>query len=460
MNKKLILFLIFIGSLGARAQVVTQSADGKGSVILPLNGVSLGFDIGKTEISVGANNYSRALIKKNKKAFRNWFFGGNLSVKNSSGIGNLFQNGNIVPSSNFLGFAGFNINNNEILLKKWENYQEQINEQEKLLKILVEELRLGIIKDIDAAAEVINDQILRDSIKSSIKEEIFKSVDGYALNITINNILSNSNNRPANFISAFKVLFEPRFESYLESRDKIYESKELKALFSKFMNENSVKRLTPFLFGGIDARNFSLYTGLDTSSLSKSLVDTLYQGGQIGIGLNAQVGRWWIGLTYAYVHGDNFSNLTSKEYTLRTINTSQNQTLTSENKTTGYSGKYSMVKRNQLNIDLIKEFSLGDTSRLFTNLYYRGSLFSRDTEYLQNISNLGLGVYFLGKKSKFLGGLYVELPDINNNIEKSKPESERNINPAFKKLTFGVVTKFALSSVLGFQDRPRTPDPK
>ncbi|MBK9719495.1 MAG: hypothetical protein IPO85_18660 [Saprospiraceae bacterium] len=156
--------------------------------------------------------------------------------------------------------------------------------------------------------------------------------------------------------------------------------------------------------------------------------------------------------------GDNFSNLSSKEYTLRTTDTSRNQSLISEKKITAYSGKYSKVESNQLNLDLLKEFKLGDTSRLITNLYYRGSLFSRDTVYLRNISNIGLGIYFLGKKSKFLGGLYVELPDINNNIEKSMPESERNIRPPLKKLTFGIVTKFSISSILGFVNRPRRPD--
>lgn len=106
----------------------------------------------------------------------------------------------------------------------------------------------------------------------------------------------------------------------------------------------------------------------------------------------------------------------------------------------------------------MKEFKLADTSRLITNLYFRGNLASRDTAYLKNISSFGVGFYFLGKKSKFLGGLYVELPDIKNNIEKAKPESERNIRKPFKKLTFGITTRFSLGSIFGWTNRPRKPD--
>jgi hypothetical protein len=458
-NRLLILIACFIGIV-AKAQVVTQSAEGKGSVLLPLNGVSIGFDIGKTEISVGANNYSKALDKNNNKIFNNWFFGGNLSVKNSSGIGNLFQSGDIVPAANLLGFLGFNVNNNRSILDAWKtSHLNDIRKEEQKKRLqLVEEFRSGVLKDIEASVEIIEDQGLRDKTRSNILDMINKSTNGFALNETISKIIDTKDKSLENFVQEFKQLLEPRRKAYLEKLSKVDATKEMDAAFSEFMKTHCVKRLTPFIFGGIDARSFSWYTGLNTSTLANSFTDTLFRGGQFGVGINAQLGTWWLGVTYAYVDGDNFSNLSSSEYTLRTTDTSVNQALVSEKKITGYSGRYARVENNQLNIDLLKEFKLGDTSRIITNLYYRGSLFSRDTAYLKNISNLGLGLYFLGKKSKFLGGLYVELPDINNNIEKSKPESERSIRPPFKKLTFGVVTKFSLASILGFENRPRKPD--
>ena len=114
---------------------------------------------------------------------------------------------------------------------------------------------------------------------------------------------------------------------------------------------------------------------------------------------------------------------------------------------------------NELNVDLIIDFKLkGDTSRILVNPYLRASLFSRDTAYIKNYTNLGLGLYFLGRKRKFIGGLYVELPDINNNAEKAKPEDEIHIQPPFKKLSFGIVTKFNISSFFNFTNRAAKPD--
>ncbi len=88
----------------------------------------------------------------------------------------------------------------------------------------------------------------------------------------------------------------------------------------------------------------------------------------------------------------------SKEYTLRTTDTTGNQALISEKKITGYAGKYGRVETNQLNVDLVGDFRINDTSRLIANLYLRSSLFSRDTSLLKNYTNVGIGLYFVGKK--------------------------------------------------------------
>jgi len=162
-----------------------------------------------------------------------------------------------------------------------------------------------------------------------------------------------------------------------------------------------------------------------------------------------QVADYWLGVTYSYINGDNFPSLRSKDYTLRTTNTAGNQTLIDEQKITAYPGKYSRVETNQLNIDWVAGYRLADTSRLLVNLYLRRSLASRDTGLLKNYTNIGAGFYFVNKKRNFLGGLYVELPDVNNNFEKGKPVDDLNIKSPFQKLLFGIVAKFSLSSVLG-----------
>jgi len=459
--RKGILIMVCCGlNFAATAQYVTQSAEGKGTVILPLNGTSVGFDIGKTEIAVGVNNYTKAIQTNNDTAFRNWFLGGNLSVKNSAGTGNLFKGGDIVPEGNFLGFLGFSVNNNNKIIANWQStgipalQKSQQAEKEKLLKSYKED----VVKYIKEASVEISDADLRSSTTSKFSGKIESAPDGYALNNEIKAIQNSNIPALKDFVTAFSNLLIPRKAAYTQDLKATDATKKVDEYFKKFASEQTVWRVTPFLFGGIEARNFSLYKGLNPNTLSSSFVDTLYRGGQFGLGVNVQVNSFWFGVTYAYMDGDNFANLSAKDYTLRTTDNLNNQALIAEKKISGYSGTYSKVKRNELNVDLIKEFSFNDTSRVITNLYYRGSLYSRNTDYLKDYSNLGLGLYFLGAKSKFIGGLYVEVPDLNNNIEKAKPVEEQNIRGPFKKLTFGVVTKFAIASVFGFRDRPRKPD--
>ncbi|MBL4678936.1 MAG: hypothetical protein JKY70_22505 [Mucilaginibacter sp.] len=460
MKKIYLALLICAVTQISRAQFVTQSASGKGTVILPLNGVSLGFDIGKTEIAVGANNYSKALIKNNDQLFKNWFFGGNLSVKNSSGIGNLVKSGDLVPEGNLLGFMGFNINNHQRLIDEWK--ASSVNKlaylQQDRRKKLVKKYAQAIIDIIETSGDEINDVDFRTATLAKWIKKVNAAKDGYALSRVILDLKKEGGAKLEPFVAMSKDLQTIKEKEYQASLAKTDMTKEMDAAFSEFTATHHILRLTPFIFGGLEARSFSLYSGPSTVSLAKSFEDKLYRNNQVGIGINGQVGSFWVGITYAWIDGDNFSGLSSKEYTLQTKDTLHNQTLIAEKKITGYSGKYARVKSNQLNIDLVKEFRLGDTSRLITNVYYRGTIASRDTTALKNISGIGLGLYFLGNKGKFLGGLYVELPDIGNQAEKAKPIADQNIRPPLRRLTFGVVTKFSLSSIFGFTDRPKKPE--
>src|SRR5690349_10050226 len=114
-----IAFVLFIMPLYARAQFLTQSADGKSSIPLPISGFGLGFDLGKSELTAGLNNYKKAMNSSDKKFKNNYLLGMMLSVKNSEGTGHLFSSGDIVPHGNLLGFAGFSFNNNKRLIEKY-----------------------------------------------------------------------------------------------------------------------------------------------------------------------------------------------------------------------------------------------------------------------------------------------------------------------------------------------------
>lgn len=460
MRKKLILVgILILVQLTSKAQFITHSAEGKGTVVTPLNGMSVSIDIGESEIAFGANNYSKALNKSNKRPFNNWFYGANLAAKNSSGIGNLISDGKISPAANLQGFLGFNINNNAKLIEnweksKWKHIAQTVNDRRKRL---VDGYRKDIIGIIIESAEKIVDSNFKASTKLALKDSIANHTpDGLALNVQIALIKGLADVRLKEFVKVFKDLQAVAEAVYMQKYNDPKAEATTMEIAKEFARTNKVFSLTPFLFGGLEGRSFSYFTGTSAISLAKSFTDTLTKGKLIGFGINLQRGSFWFGLTYSFISGDNFTTLTNKEYTLRTTDNLNNQALISEKKITSYSGNYARVKNNQLNIDLIKEFELSDTARIITNVYYRASMFSRNKDYLPNISSTGLGLYFLGAKAKFIGGLYVELPDLANNLEKSKPVLEQDIRSPLKKLTFGITTKFAIASVFGFTNRPKT----
>lgn len=463
MRKYLIpLAVALLCSTGLRAQYLTQSADGQGAVLLPINGLGVSFDIGKSELAVGINNYKRALDSSNRKFSNNYLVGLNLAVKNSDGLGNLFTTGEIIPGGNFLGFLGYSIHNYGKILEGFKN--SDLSKIARYEQEKIEAMKAPFIKKLKAHIEVALLEIEEDSVRNNVSNDfataLQKAADTRGMVRALLQYPRKDEIKLKDCMATLKKLVNAELISYREELDRASYTRQLDTAFRNYACAHQVFRLTPFLFGGIQARNFSLFTGTNFSNFSNSFKDTLYRGGTFGFGFNLQYGGWWLGATYSYLDGDNFVNLSSKQYTIRTADTSGNQSMIAEKSKTAYSGKYAKVETNQLNIDLLREFIFNDSSRLLANAYYRGSLCSRDTAFIKNYSNIGIGLYFMGKKAKFLGGLYIELPDINNNLEKAKPEATRSIRPPLKKLTFGVVTKFSINSILGMDNRPRTPDPK
>ena len=452
---------ILVLTATSHAQFLTQSADGKSSIPLPLNGLGLGVDIGKTDVTVGLNNYGKVLRSTDKKFKNNFLMGFNLSARNSDGLGNLFSSGDIVPEGNFLGFLGYSFSNNAAILRAFgaSGVDEAIAKEKKEDARILRNYKRKLCNAIETLALDIDDMDLSLQVKHKLTEEVIKARNSDAIDKVLGDF-----GKEEKKLEDFKKDLGEQKEKF--KRDYVKEFNEIRERFAlihqqafpKFLKSIVPVRATFFLQGGINARSFKRYLGLNTSNLSNSFQDTLFRGGNIGLGMNFQVANYWLGATYSYLDGDNFDNLQSKDYTLRTTDSVGNRTLVGEKKITAYAGKYSKVQTNQLNVDVVGEYALSDTSRLLVNLYLRASLFSRDTSFLTNYTNIGAGLYFIDKKSKFLGGLYIELPDVNNNFEKAKPADEINIKSPFRKLTFGIVTKFSISSILGWTDRPRDKD--
>ncbi len=466
-NTLLVLMGFLLFAVSANSQFLTQSAEGKGSMPLPLAGAGVSVDIGKSEIAFGANNYERVFSSPKNRSF----FGINLSGKNSTGLANLFSAGDIVPEGNLLAFFGRSWSNNEQLSTR---YRKEVVDSKEIDSIwhIVDSLETKVYPDrlgkiLDSTLGLIRDRDLQKKLSEDIQKSIRNEdpatwPDIIAKYTPCNSICSNEQCIDCQlFVKQLASQFSKLKEYYAELTDGLINTigTVRQKLNQDFNKRNPVLRGTVFLMGNVQARSFKRFLGVTLPDLTKSFQDTMFRGGSFGLGLNFQYRSIWFGLTYNYVKRDNFNELTSKEYTLRNTDTS-GQVLIQEKKITAYPGKYSRVEVNELNADILISIKLNptDTSRLLLNPYVRATLFSRDTAFVKNVTDIGLGAYFLGKGRKLLVGLYVELPDVNNNREKAKPADEMNIRPPLKRLTFGVTTKINISSIFSFADRTRKPD--
>jgi len=215
----------------------------------------------------------------------------------------------------------------------------------------------------------------------------------------------------------------------------------------------SLYRFSIFTFGGMQATSFKRTDSILTSNLSNSFIKEDFRGGNWGLGINFQIAQLKIGLTYAYRMTNNFDLLDKTDYKLVKTYTSGNQTLTQEKQVTAYSGTYSKIEVNELNADIMYNINLSKEENVYALLdaYLRSTAFSRNKELLPNNYTIGLGSYFFGKASKFMGGMYVELPDVGNAFEKQKAPADQNIRPGLKRLTFGIIGKFSLNSLISWQ---------
>ncbi|MGG5207528.1 hypothetical protein ACQWU4_01185 [Chryseobacterium sp. MIQD13] len=424
------------------AQGLTQSADGKSTI--PLKGFGVGIDIAKAELAFGANNIDKTVTAKKIKPI----FGIDIKVKNEEGIGNLFSSGGLVPSGSASLYGGITFSNafNTAEVAELERRAKLVKDFSKTR----DDLRKAMKTDFAAKIKTVSAQI-----SNTAKRELFEQ----SLNTKLNSLTEVEEfydeviSREASDMEMELAYAE--LASYTRERKedliskKKANNKKLEALHDEFKT-GSFQRFTVFGFGGISALGFKMFKAVDSTNLANSFENINDRGGNIGIGINYQNRNVWVGVTYSYTSTNNFEVLDKKEYTLRKTTNIGGQSLGEESKITGYGGTYGEVEVNNLNADLVWRIKLEkeNSYHLLLNPYLRARLFSRDTSLLFNKTNIGSGFYFL--KGKFLGGFYVELPDINNNEERMKPELDQNLRPPLERITFGIVTKMNLGTIMGW----------
>lgn len=442
--KKLIILLFISINLCADAQVggLTQSADGKSTI--PLNGSALSLDLQKTSLSFTLNNISQ--VRSFKKSIFSWGF--DVTVKGEEGLGNLFSTGDLVPSGQANLFIGLTFSNyaklasSPIARRKNALVHRNFNWANRAETSFVRRFKEEVDRLVPTVAA--GDQPTLTALKSQLGTSLQKM--NFYSTITVPATAGALHNA----MKELKEFAEQANKDFNEENQQ--QLKGIANVKNYYDRQGLAQRFSILPFGGINAMSFKHFLKYDSVNLNKSSETVSDRGGKLGLILNYQAGDNWFGLSYAYSATNNFENLQKFDYTVRkTINLPPNQ-LIEEKTFSSYKGNYGKVECNELNLDYIHHFFLtkDKNNHLLVNPYLRSVLYSRDTSLLSNKINLGVGFYFFGKASKFIGGFYIECPDVNNNAEKKKPVDQQNLLSPWKRMSFGVVAKFSFSSLIGF----------
>lgn len=430
MKLPLLLLAGFI-SAGASAQGLTQSAEGTSTI--PFRGSVISLDLGKTELGFGLNNLRQVITKK-----QHWIAGGQVSAKNSEGIGKLFDKGSFVPTSKLSAFGGWS----------WSNavHPNYVDASTELNRRRHQFFGQYSTRFTTLLTNLINAETdLGTALQQSLNQLV--SAGPPALGMAALLASSAQDGAP---LAAAKARVLRQYNALRAEADK--KRGEFDDELAGIGDANSARtywQVQLLGFGGIQSTDFKRFKGVDPAVVKNSFEDVYFRGAHYGAGINLQYGWLMAGLTFNWRNTDNFKLLTSKEYTLKDETTAGGQTLTSEKKITGYSGAYGKVDIQELNFDLIGNFKLDAEAKnhVLVNPYLRAQVSTSDKLLLPNATNIGCGFYFFQQSGKFLGGFYAELPDVKNNYEKAKPVDEQNLRPMLQRMTLGVVAKFSFSSM-------------
>lgn len=420
----------------------------KSSSSVLVNNTSVGFDIGKTELEFSTNNYANKPVDNNIGVL----WGVVAKGKNNDGISNVFKAEEFTPSGSLSGHFGFFSSNSE----KFKNTYSDA----KLKELELEKVSYY------------------NSVKKFFEVEmpnLIKSTDGIVLNSAQQKELNKLLAVPLNSISnkfnktyiELKKIYENRtidnqirlkaeqLVSIIDEKGDIEKLKLINKEQSKIRKrdfdalKSSAKNYQKWNFYGhfgFTGSSFNLFTGWDTLNLNNSFRKETFAGSMGGLGINyANGGDWIFGAKYTYQVSNNLSSLSKTTYKAMSSITSSGQTFTSETSKTAYSGDYSQIYLNRFDVDIIRFIKISDSTTLLLDGFMRVTDSNDEKKYASR-TDIGLASLFFKPNGKFMGGLYVTLPDVDQNIERQKENP--NYKNWYSRLTFGVYAKFSFTSLV------------
>jgi|GEM_PF-6380961 len=437
------LLFILVSNYGYAQKITT----GDDESTITLGRGSFGYDVSKTAITLEANNF-RTLFKKPSGVI----LGLSASVKNNENEGALFSS-SVLNDEASLGFRIGVFGSTRVEISRFYNQRlvTQLNTLEK-----------SMLKDVRVNQQILLGIVERNpSLTTGEKNTISSAITGvFAVGIDIYQKLiddMDSRNKAGGASEAVKSVTKEIID-FANSYAPFWDAKAIRKILDTQTDE-AIQRIkqVPYqkfsfhFFADIKRDEFKTFSTWDSTAPSDSFVDQEFTGTDWGfVGNYRHKETWYAGIRVSFEKTNNSSGLTSTTFQKIDETTIQDQTYRTTTDVTALRGDYQEVNVVNFDADIAHFFPLFDEYFLIGNAYFR-HLGSRDEDILPNTSDLGVSFSAFKNGGNLIGGIYLEVPDLNQNLEKRKTEPE--LESWTNRITVGFYTKVSFSKLTGIIPR-------
>ncbi|WP_196888378.1 hypothetical protein [Aureivirga sp. CE67] len=438
--KKIILLILLIGQNTILQAQIVKNSEGNNTILF--NNTNIGIDIDKSEISFNSNNFLNSKLSSS-----GLIWGVDFTTKNKEGIGSIIKSSDLTPSSNLNITFGFQISNvkkmgDKINKQRTElsNEYKQINEnfESKYRTIILEEIK----KDKKIVLEQKESPIILDEIKNKIDSNT--NICTGLFDLLSKKIKKSTDPIELKYSIKYRDLIK-KTDYYKKLKQFSKKNEILNSSVKNILSNKAYMKHVFYTHGGLSNEKFNTFSSWNINDLGKSFNEVKFNGSTLGLGYNLRVGGNWIfGAKYSYQKTNNSSLLALNEYEYESVISSNNTTFTTKGKKSAYSGDYGIIYLNKIEIDALNYISINKSFLIIIDTYLRVKESNNDYLYASH-TDLGLASSFFKTGGKFLGGIYLELPDIDQNIERQKVEPK--YENWYNRLSFGLYAKFSFDSL-------------
>jgi len=413
-----------------------KTGEGESSILLPTT--NFGFDIGKASLSFKTNNFPQSKLNPN-----GIIWGLNASGKNNEGLSTVFSGSEIVPSSSMSALLGYSFSNSDEISADYTSmYAKELKDS---INSLSSSFRQSFDTEIITKIYELESDTAKKYILSKVVPALKVNLNKYEKLEKLLNDMSQDKTLLPVISSSASTLY-----SYMKDNQTWKNIKDLKIKLKSGIDNLESKeywKLTFYGHLGIQGEKFNIFKGWDSTNIENSFKKETFRGSSKGFGINYLFNSKWIaGFKFTYQETNNLDKLSTNDYKVTTSYTQNTSVGTTQISKTAYPDKYKLAYLNRYDFDLIRYINIDENNVIIADLYLRINE-STNEESLVSYKDVGLSSSFFNKNGKFIGGVYIELPDFEQSEEKRKPAEEQELKDWYNRLSFGIYAKYSFSSL-------------